>query len=69
MKTYNNEEMAYEDADLTHNWPIYASADDRDDDLDNEENEEDDDDLDESDDWGDVDPAGGDAPSSPGSAV
>ncbi|MGK4568601.1 hypothetical protein [Flavobacterium sp. 3HN19-14] len=39
----------------------------------NDENdeEEDDDDDDEAtmDDWGDVDPAGGDAPSSPGSAV
>ena len=62
MKTYHNEDIAYNDADLTNNWSLYASANDRDDDDDDNQEEE-------PGDWGDVDPAGGDEPTSPGSAV
>lgn len=65
MKTNHNEEMAHEDADLTNNLPFYAlTPEDRD-----EEEEEEDEDNDDDGDWGDIDPAGGDAPTSPGSAV
>lgn len=61
MKTYNQENSDYEETDLTNNWPYYAAPDDLEDDEEDE--------IDENTDWGDVDPAGGDAPSSPGSAV
>lgn len=64
MKTYNDENRMFEETDLSNNWPIYAAANDDDDDEDEDEVEDD-----ESGDWGEVDPAGGDAPSSPGSAV
>lgn len=45
---------------------IYFSSPTDDDRKDKEEREEE---IEENSDWGDVDPAGGDAPSSPGSAV
>lgn len=50
---------------LENNWPLNA-ADKNQDDKDLEKEEEDEE---ESGDWGDVDPAGGPAPSAPGSAV
>lgn len=66
MKNYNQEDEVQESTFLTNEWPVYASNNDRDDE---DEEEDDDDGLEEDGDWGDVDPAGGDAPTSPGSAV
>lgn len=63
MKKYQNEEAVNEFTDLTDHYKMNAS--DRDDDRDDREEEE----AEESQDWGDVDPAGGPAPSAPGSAV
>ncbi|WP_035695161.1 hypothetical protein [Flavobacterium soli] len=53
---------------------IYQSSntrprDDRRDDIEHDEDDLDEKELDERRDWGDVDPAGGEAPTSPGSAV
>ena len=62
MKTKNNEDTAHDDADLT-NAALFAIVPDERDEEDEEVNE------DENSDWGEVDPAGGDAPSAPGSAV
>lgn len=68
MKKYNNEDAASEEAAFTSNWPQQAAHFDRDDredeDRDDEEEEED-----ENTDWGNIDPAGGDEPTAPGSAV
>lgn len=50
--------------------PVYNNRpDERRDDIEQEEEEIDETEADDRRDWGDVDPAGGDAPSSPGSAV
>ncbi|WP_296149257.1 hypothetical protein [uncultured Flavobacterium sp.] len=67
MKKYQNEDEVNENTDLSSNFKMYAS--DRDDDKDDDREEEEEDDLDGGGDWGDVDPAGGPAPTSPGSAV
>ncbi len=58
-----NQEQVNPDTYSTH------PEEDREDDLEQEEEELDEADLDERRDWGDVDPAGGEAPTSPGSAV
>lgn len=65
MKKYQNEDEVNKNTDLSSNFKMYASDcdDDKDDDREEEEEEEEDGD------WGDVDPAGGPAPTSPGSAV
>lgn len=70
MENYNNEE-AMQCADLKNNWPMNAADENQDDKNEVDPDEEDDDDNEEGglDDWGDIDPAGGDAPSAPGSAV
>ena len=61
MKTQNNQEA---EENTVNNWPLNAADKDQEDkDLEKEEDD------DESGDWGDVDPAGGPAPSAPGSAV
>lgn len=67
MKKYQNEDAVNENTDLADNFKMYAS--DRDDDDREDKEEEEEDDLEENSDWGDVDPAGGPAPTSPGSAV
>lgn len=66
MKMNNkNEETAHDDADLANNVPLFAIIPE-----DRKDDEEDDDDENENlEDWGDIDPAGGDPPTSPGSAV
>lgn len=66
MKKYTEE--SEEKANL-NDWPLNA-ADANQDDKDLEDTDDDNEDEDEgSGDWGDVDPAGGPAPSAPGSAV
>lgn len=62
MKTNNNEDVSYNDADLTNDLPLFSITPD-------EREEDDEDNDDEAGDWGEVDPAGGDEPSAPGSAV
>lgn len=64
MKKYQNEEAVNEYTDLTDYYKMNVS--DRNDDKEEREEEEG---LEENQDWGDVDPAGGPAPSAPGSAV
>ena len=69
MKMNNNEDTAQNDADLTNDLPLFAIVPvDHDKDEEDEEEEEEEEEE-EPGDWGDVDPAGGDEPSSPGSAV
>lgn len=68
MKKYNNEDAVQEDAAFTGNWPQHAANLDRDD-KEQDRDDEEEDDEDENTDWGNVDPAGGDEPTSPGSAV
>jgi hypothetical protein len=63
MKNMKNDDLVQEDTNLDNNLPFFAMhPDDEDDDKSEDEDEE-------AGDWGDVDPAGGDAPTSPGSAV
>jgi len=62
MKTNHNEDMAHDNADLT-NYPLFAIVPDERDEEDEEATD------DEDGDWGEVDPAGGDEPTAPGSAV
>lgn len=70
MKTNKNEETAHDNADLANNVPLFTivpeDRNDEDDDNEDDDNEDDDGTLE---DWGDIDPAGGDPPTSPGSAV
>ena len=62
-----DQERSIQDPDQT---PVYNNRpDERRDDLPQDEEEQDNDDANPHTDWGDVDPAGGDAPTSPGSAV
>ena len=63
MKTNHNEDMAYDDAGLTNDLPLFAIVPDERDDEDEDDND------DEAGEWGEVDPAGGDAPTAPGSAL
>jgi len=69
MTTQKNDEAQEQQANSS-NWPMNA-ADSNQDDKDLERDDEDDDEEseDEAGDWGDVDPAGGPAPTAPGSAV
>jgi len=72
MKKVNQEEAVPESTFFVEESPVETVRFDRDgedDDLEFDEQEDDDLDSDDEGDWGDVDPAGGDAPSSPGSAV
>ena len=62
MENYNYEELAHESDYMTNKWPVYASDDEDEEELEADEEES-------STEWGDVDPAGGPAPTSPGSAV
>ena len=64
MKKYQNEEAVHDYTDLTDHYKMNFS--DRDDDKEERDEEEI---AEENQDWGDVDPAGGPAPSAPGSAV
>ena len=66
MYTTNQEEQHYE---INSEVIFYFNADDRNDDEKRKEEGLEDEELDEGGEWGDVDPAGGDAPSAPGSAV
>jgi len=63
MKNIRNEDLVQEDANLDNNLPVFAMH------RDEEDEDKYEDEEDEAGDWGDVDPAGGDAPTSPGSAV
>ena len=64
MKMYQNEEAVNDFTDLTDHYKMnFSDRDDEKEERDEEEVEE------ENQDWGDVDPAGGPAPSAPGSAV
>ena len=67
MHTPNSTQHDHEAQLFNSQEPVYF--DDRKDDIENNDEELDDTEVDERGDWGDVDPAGGDAPSSPGSAV
>ncbi|MFC6098090.1 hypothetical protein ACFPVY_15650 [Flavobacterium qiangtangense] len=65
----NSENKQTEEKALQENWPLNAAdANQNPENYDRDEEEEESED-DESGDWGDVDPAGGPAPSAPGSAV
>lgn len=64
MKKYQNEGTVTEFTDLADHYKMNVS--DRDGEKDDREEEEV---QEENQDWGDVDPAGGPAPSAPGSAV
>jgi len=65
MKNYNQEEEVQENTFFQNEWPLNTASFDRDDEKEDDEDEE----QEESGDWGDVDPAGGEAPTAPGSAV
>jgi hypothetical protein len=62
MKTYN-EEAAHRNMYCISDWPLYVDH------LDSGDKEYNQDDEDENADWGNIDPDGGDEPTSPGSAV
>lgn len=66
MYNTNQEEQDYRD---NSNVSFQFSSDDRNEDEKRKEEGLEDEELEEGGDWGDVDPAGGDAPSAPGSAV
>lgn len=61
MENYNFEDLAAANDYHTNKWPVFVSTDDDDTDEVEEERAKTD--------WGDIDPAGGPAPTSPGSAV
>lgn len=64
LQNVNNINLPFDE----QNPPRTTNTNDRDDDLRDDENALDEE-IDERQDWGDVDPAGGDAPAAPGSAV
>lgn len=66
MNTTNQEEENYRDNSQVS---FHFSSDDRNEDEKRREEGLEDETLEEGGDWGEVDPAGGDAPSAPGSAV
>lgn len=66
MYTTNQEEQHYE---INSEVSIHLTTEDRNDDEKRKEEGLEDEHLDEGGEWGDVDPAGGEAPSAPGSAV
>ena len=65
----HNEDRERERQDFNTQQPYNTRPDERKDDLEQEEEDMDEAEPDERRDWGDVDPAGGEAPTSPGSAV
>lgn len=71
MNTSNqhHENREREMQDFNTQQPYNTRPDDRKDDIEQEEEDIDEAEADERRDWGDVDPAGGEAPTSPGSAV
>ncbi|HEU4495680.1 MAG TPA: hypothetical protein VFR70_01390 [Flavobacterium sp.] len=69
MKTYTSEDAAREDAFSAGNCPLNAASRSDNDDKEYGRDDEDEDGEDENADWGDVDPAGGEAPGIPGGAV
>lgn len=69
MTTQNNEEVLEPQVN-SFNWQMNAADSNQDDkDLEREEDDEEEESDEEVGDWGDVDPAGGPAPTAPGSAV
>lgn len=65
----NSENKQTEEKALQENWPLNAADANQNPESYDRDEEEEDSEEDESGDWGDVDPAGGPAPSAPGSAV